>query len=411
MKLETAQRLFEYRKANGYSQEELADKIGVSRQAISKWERSESSPDTDNLIALADLYGVTIDELLNGKKEPKREAPKFEQSQQPSSNYSQQYNYIPPTDETFGTPDSEKPRRHIDGVYYSPSGVSAAPSKSGRRNTVAIIIAAVISFIILAITVVSIVSIITGFKIVSGFDINNFIPAIEEPTAGFEYNYDDAESYDIGSGEVDADKIDKIQIAWMSGSVTVEYYDGDTIKFTEPEQPSPNYELRHRTSKNELQIQFCKSDVNYEPHSNKDLCVQLPQGFPLDRLKIQSASATVTLNDVDSKELAIETVSGKITARGSFEVIDIDSLSAEADIKTSAVPKSIDVNTMSGSTRVTVPSEIAGFTLNFNSMSGNYELNNFDLSSFGKDSSTWGNGKTKIDYNSMSGNLTLTRSE
>lgn len=69
MTKETADRLFKYRKANGYSQEELAARIGVSRQAISKWERGESSPDTDNLIALAKLYGVTIDELINGTDE------------------------------------------------------------------------------------------------------------------------------------------------------------------------------------------------------------------------------------------------------------------------------------------------------------------------------------------------------
>lgn len=66
MNKETAARLLKYRKVNGYSQEELAEKIGVSRQAISKWERGESSPDTDNLIALARLYGITIDELING---------------------------------------------------------------------------------------------------------------------------------------------------------------------------------------------------------------------------------------------------------------------------------------------------------------------------------------------------------
>lgn len=42
MREETAKRLFEYRKAYGYSQEELAEKIGVSRQAISKWERGVS---------------------------------------------------------------------------------------------------------------------------------------------------------------------------------------------------------------------------------------------------------------------------------------------------------------------------------------------------------------------------------
>lgn len=69
MDVEIAARLLEYRKKNGYSQEELAEKIGVSRQAISKWERSESSPDTDNLIALSKLYSISIDELINGKTE------------------------------------------------------------------------------------------------------------------------------------------------------------------------------------------------------------------------------------------------------------------------------------------------------------------------------------------------------
>lgn len=67
MDLAMAQRLVNRRKAAGLSQEALAAQLGVSRQAVSKWERSESSPDTDNLIALAALYGVSLDELLYGE--------------------------------------------------------------------------------------------------------------------------------------------------------------------------------------------------------------------------------------------------------------------------------------------------------------------------------------------------------
>ncbi len=66
MNIETANRLLQYRKAHGLSQEELAEKIGVSRQAVSKWERAEASPDTDNLIILSEIYGVTLDDLLRG---------------------------------------------------------------------------------------------------------------------------------------------------------------------------------------------------------------------------------------------------------------------------------------------------------------------------------------------------------
>ena len=65
MNIEIANRLQKLRKENGYSQEELADKLGISRQAVSKWERAESSPDTDNLIVLARLYNISLDELLN----------------------------------------------------------------------------------------------------------------------------------------------------------------------------------------------------------------------------------------------------------------------------------------------------------------------------------------------------------
>ena len=59
-----ADRLIELRKKNNFSQDELAAKVGVSRQAISNWERGESLPDTENLIALSKIYGVSIDYIL-----------------------------------------------------------------------------------------------------------------------------------------------------------------------------------------------------------------------------------------------------------------------------------------------------------------------------------------------------------
>lgn len=64
MNIEIANHLVQLRKKNGLSQEALADQLGLSRQAVSKWERAEASPDTDNLIALAKLYNVTLNQLL-----------------------------------------------------------------------------------------------------------------------------------------------------------------------------------------------------------------------------------------------------------------------------------------------------------------------------------------------------------
>lgn len=53
------------RKLNKYTQEELAEKIGVSRQAVAKWEKGDSTPDIENCMALAKLYDISIDSLVN----------------------------------------------------------------------------------------------------------------------------------------------------------------------------------------------------------------------------------------------------------------------------------------------------------------------------------------------------------
>lgn len=52
------------RKQNGYSQEQLADKLGIARQTISKWENGQAVPELSGLILLSDLYGVTIDRIV-----------------------------------------------------------------------------------------------------------------------------------------------------------------------------------------------------------------------------------------------------------------------------------------------------------------------------------------------------------
>ncbi|WP_079421947.1 helix-turn-helix domain-containing protein [Clostridium oryzae] len=61
-----AENIQKLRKKNGLSQENLAEVIGVSRQAVSKWESGQSYPDTDKLIALSDYFKVTVDEILKG---------------------------------------------------------------------------------------------------------------------------------------------------------------------------------------------------------------------------------------------------------------------------------------------------------------------------------------------------------
>lgn len=58
------EKILSLRKARGWSQEELADKIGVSRQAVSRWEADSAKPDADKIILICDLFGVSADYLL-----------------------------------------------------------------------------------------------------------------------------------------------------------------------------------------------------------------------------------------------------------------------------------------------------------------------------------------------------------
>lgn len=59
-----SEKLKEIRKNEGLSQEQLAEKIGVSRQAITKWETGKGLPDVENMVMIAEIFKTTLDELL-----------------------------------------------------------------------------------------------------------------------------------------------------------------------------------------------------------------------------------------------------------------------------------------------------------------------------------------------------------
>jgi transcriptional regulator with XRE-family HTH domain len=64
-----SERIQELRKKNEDSQEQLADKLGVSRQAVSKWENGQGSPDVNNVLKISEIYNVSTDYVLKGSVE------------------------------------------------------------------------------------------------------------------------------------------------------------------------------------------------------------------------------------------------------------------------------------------------------------------------------------------------------
>lgn len=69
-----ADKIADLRKKNGWSQEELANQLGVSRQAVSKWESASSIPDLDKIVKMSLIFGVSTDYLLKDSLEAGRES-------------------------------------------------------------------------------------------------------------------------------------------------------------------------------------------------------------------------------------------------------------------------------------------------------------------------------------------------
>ncbi len=89
--MKLSDKIIKLRKANGWSQEDLAEKINVSRQAVSRWESSTAQPDAANILQLSRLFGVTADYLLNDQYESDKDLPKVKEA---ASNSLQQIMFL-----------------------------------------------------------------------------------------------------------------------------------------------------------------------------------------------------------------------------------------------------------------------------------------------------------------------------
>ena len=75
--MKLSDKILTLRKRGGMSQEELAEKLNVSRQAVSRWELGSAQPDANNILQISKLFGVTADYLLNDDYDSDNDLPKY----------------------------------------------------------------------------------------------------------------------------------------------------------------------------------------------------------------------------------------------------------------------------------------------------------------------------------------------
>lgn len=144
MTLELADRLLSFRKSSGLSQEEVAGRLNISRQAVSRWERGEAMPDLENLLALSDLYSVSLDELVKGTPCPPDETSEAADAEDEpadgSDEESEEDKNEPPKDRVKISPghihieDKNGDVVHVgfDGIYINENGTVHVDSRSGN---------------------------------------------------------------------------------------------------------------------------------------------------------------------------------------------------------------------------------------------------------------------------------------
>ena len=436
MNIETAKRLYEYRKAHGYSQEELAAKIGVSRQAISKWERSESSPDTDNLIALAQLYGVSLDTLLMGEEEPQKESditesgtadphtesesgtdsgkePETAESQATKTeNHEPQAETEPAaqpaqTENAYAyansAPNEQNNSYGTAATYYPP----AKKKKLGTGAKVAIIAGVAAVLIIIAAAI--------------GINAYDEIREDRLEMQRGETITQNAETTTMGNGAagssssqtaytVDPATVNKISVEWAAGSVNIAYYDGSNITFDDGLDSADSNALFTRTEGTELKIYFNQNTGNTHNSNGKDLQIQIPKDMTFPEIDIECASAQINVNGIIADKIELHSISGEINATGEFASLDVETTSGTAQVtNTAALIRQIDANTVSGNITVTIPQSIDGFYLEYETVSGevNTDFNTQSSGSSRRGILNYGNSSTKIEAETVSGDFSL----
>ncbi len=266
------------------------------------------------------------------------------------------------------------------------------------------------------------------------------------------YTYADAESYHVGNGEC-RDSYRTLDLSWISGSVTVQPYEGSVTKIEEtvPSGTDDSKRLRWKCENGRLTVKFCAPLGLFDftqGNLNKQLTVYVPaeiltsleqyvastvsaemtvigmsageanldnvsgrMNLGMDvsgKIHIDTVSGAVTLEG-SADEVELDTVSGDVSLQGNFRKTDVDSTSGRVEVKPGNAARELKADTVSGRVRIVLPSDIAGFCANFDTVSGDFSGNFAVNISQGR--YLYGDESLSVKVDTVSGDLEIVRME
>ena len=239
--------------------------------------------------------------------------------------------------------------------------------------------------------------------------------------------YDDEELYSVCYGRTEiTEEINKLDINWVDGNISVDTHDGDEIIINEYGVTDEDSRLRYLVRDNKLIIQPRKSERFISDGSipKKDLVVLIPKSMAsllsleVDNIsgeikiaavearsvRVESVSAEIYISGVTANELDLEIVSADIDAEGSFDNIAIESVSGNTKITSAVCPRELEADAVSGNFVIYIP-EDSEFTVELDAVSSRFS-SDFTYTKRG-DNYIVGAGGADFTIDGVSGNIDI----
>lgn len=242
------------------------------------------------------------------------------------------------------------------------------------------------------------------------------------------YRYKNADQYSAGPAELTDTDIQSIEINWLSGSVTISAYDGDTLQILEDDDYPEDQKVRYLVQNQKLIIQYCKASSGWQffrkmPDKQLTLLIPSSMASKLHSLNIEAVSADCEITGIAAEAcdfetvsgninttqlqagvLDAETVSGRMDLSGQYTALNLESVSGRLNVISDTAPIEIDAETVSGDIDITIPDE-RGFTASFDTVSGSKNCG-FAAASR-KEDLIYGDGSAEYDFETVSGDISL----